>query len=170
MDWDLFWSAFGAIGTTVGSMITAIAVVVAVYQYKQPLKKRIRITFNSGLIVFPFDDSDDQIYSINVGNTGIRPVVLTNIYFKVGKNNLVLNNLEHSDLSKTQFPCTLNQEEAVAMHISCLRLREVLAKMIAENKIPGSAKIKILVTDTTGGEYIHNTKCKASQIAAFHKK
>lgn len=33
MDWDLFGSAFGAIGTTVGSLITAIAVVVAVYQY-----------------------------------------------------------------------------------------------------------------------------------------
>lgn len=170
MDWDLFWSAFGAIGTTVGSMITAIAVVVAVYQYKQPLKKRIRISFSSGIIVFPLDDSDDQIYTINVSNTGIRPVVLTNIYFRVGKNNLVLNNLEHSDLSKPKFPCTLNQEEAVSMHISSLRLRAILAKMIAENKISGRAKIKILVTDTTGGEYFHKTKCKASQIAAIKKK
>ena len=30
MDWSLFWDAFGAIGTTAGSLITAIAVVVAV--------------------------------------------------------------------------------------------------------------------------------------------
>ena len=170
MEWGLFWSAFGAIGTTVGSMITAIAVVVAVYQYKQPLKKRILITFNSGLLVFPLDDSDDEIYSINVGNIGIRPVVLTNIYFKVGKKKLVLNNLEHADLSKIQFPCTLNQEEAVAMHISRLRLKSVLGKLIAENKISGKAKIQIQVTDTTGGEYIHKTKCKASQIAAIKKK
>ena len=33
MDWNLFWSAFGAIGTTFGSLITAVAVIVAVYQY-----------------------------------------------------------------------------------------------------------------------------------------
>ena len=32
MDWNLFWSAFGAIGTTVGSLITGVAVVVAVKQ------------------------------------------------------------------------------------------------------------------------------------------
>ena len=170
MDWNLFWNAFGAIGTTIGSMITAITVVVAVYQYKQPLKKRIRITFNSGIIVFPLDDSDDKIYSINVSNTGIRPVVLTNIYFRVGKNNLVLNNLEHAHCAKVQFPYTLNQEEAVSMHISCLHLKSVLEKLIAEHKISGSAKIKILVTDTTGGEYFHNTRCKVRQIAAIKEK
>lgn len=39
MDWNIFWAAFGAIGTTIGSLITASAVVVAVKQYKQPLKK-----------------------------------------------------------------------------------------------------------------------------------
>ena len=36
IDLTIFWDAFGAIGTTLGSLITAIAVVVAVYQYKQP--------------------------------------------------------------------------------------------------------------------------------------
>lgn len=34
MDWNLFWSAFDAIGTTFGSLITAVAVIVAVYQYR----------------------------------------------------------------------------------------------------------------------------------------
>ena len=167
MDWNLFWSAFGAIGTTVGSMITAIAVVVAVYQYKQPLKKCIRISFNSSILVYPSDDSDDKMYTITVGNTGIRPVVLTNIYFQVGKKNLVLNNLEHPDCPKVQFPCTLNQEEAVSMHISYQRLKSMLGKLIAEKKISGRAKMKILVTDATGGEYFHNTKCRAKQIAAI---
>lgn len=169
MEWDLFWNAFGAIGTTMGSMITAIAVVIAVYQYKQPLKKRIRISFNSGIIVYPSDESDDKIYSIAVGNIGVRPVVLTNIYFRVGKNNVVLNNLEHIDCPKTSFPHTLNQEESVSMHISYSRLKTALGKMIAEKKISGRAKIKILVTDTTGGEYFHNTRCRAKQIAAIGK-
>ena len=170
MDWNLFWNAFGAIGTTAGSMITAIAVIVAVYQYKQPLKKRIQVSFNSSIIVYPSDDSNDKIYTIHVGNIGIRPVVLTNIYFKVGKKNLVLNNLEHADCPKVKFPYTLNQEEAVSMHISYLHLKTVLGKLISENKISGKAKIKILVTDTTGGEYFHNTRCRARQIAAIKEK
>lgn len=41
MDWNLFWSAFGAIGSTLGSFITAIALIVAIKQYKQPLKKEL---------------------------------------------------------------------------------------------------------------------------------
>lgn len=169
MDWNLFWSAFGAIGTTVGSMITAIAVVIAVCQYKQPLKKLIRISFRSGIIVYPSNDSDDQIYSINVGNIGVRPVVLTNIYFQVGKSNVVLNNLEHTDCPKALFPHTLNQEESVAMHISSSRFKAVLGKLIAEKKISHRAKIKVFVTDTTGGEYFYNTKCRAKQIAVIRK-
>lgn len=43
MDWQLFWAAFGAIGTTIGSLITAIAVVIAVRQYRQPLTKNLKL-------------------------------------------------------------------------------------------------------------------------------
>lgn len=49
MDWNLFWSAFGAIGTTVGSLITGVAVVVAVKQYKQPLEKKIVVSYGTTL-------------------------------------------------------------------------------------------------------------------------
>ena len=40
MNWNLFWSAFGAIGSTLGSFVTAIALIIAIKQYKQPLKKK----------------------------------------------------------------------------------------------------------------------------------
>ena len=49
MDWQLFWTAFGAVGTTLGSLITAIAVVVAVIQYKQPLKKQVKLTVGTSI-------------------------------------------------------------------------------------------------------------------------
>ena len=52
MDWQLFWTAFGAIGTTLGSLITAIAVVVAVIQYKQPLKKQVKLTVGTSIPVY----------------------------------------------------------------------------------------------------------------------
>lgn len=37
MDWNLFWAAFSTMGITIGLVITATAVVVAVVQYKQLL-------------------------------------------------------------------------------------------------------------------------------------
>lgn len=40
-DWNLFWNAFGAIGTTVGSIATAVAVIVALWQTKFNEKKEI---------------------------------------------------------------------------------------------------------------------------------
>ena len=34
MDWNLFWTAFGAIGGTLGAVATTAAVVVALWQTK----------------------------------------------------------------------------------------------------------------------------------------
>ena len=65
MDWDIFWNAFGAIGTTLGSLITAIAVVVAVIQYKQPLNKRLKISLTTAFPVYDLG-LGDNFYCITV--------------------------------------------------------------------------------------------------------
>ena len=169
MDWQLFWTAFGAIGTTLGSLVTAVAVVVAVCQYKQPLAKRLRISFRSGIAILQNEDTSGLIHTISVSNIGVRPIILSNIYFNIGKNNLVLNNLEHQSLPQLQFPCTLEQEETAAMHFSCEVIGRELQRLISEKNISGNATIKILVTDTSGGEYFHNTKCRAKQLAKHSK-
>ena len=43
MDWNLFWTAFGAIGATVGSVATAAAVIVALWQTRISFKKKLQI-------------------------------------------------------------------------------------------------------------------------------
>ena len=45
MDWNLFWSAFGAIGGTLGAVATTAAVVVALWQTKYSQKKIINLLF-----------------------------------------------------------------------------------------------------------------------------
>ena len=35
-NWSLFWTGFGAIGGTVGSLVTAVAIFVALWRAKEP--------------------------------------------------------------------------------------------------------------------------------------
>ena len=74
MDWNIFWSAFGAIGTTIGSLITAGAVVIAVKQYKQPLKKVIKVEFTSAVSLDEISGRSLYFYCISIKNKGIRAV------------------------------------------------------------------------------------------------
>ena len=43
MDWNLIWTAVGAIGGTLGAFATSIAVIVALWQTKFNYKKKIRL-------------------------------------------------------------------------------------------------------------------------------
>lgn len=45
MDWNLFWTAFGAIGGTLGALATFIAVIVALWQTKFSYKKKLQLSF-----------------------------------------------------------------------------------------------------------------------------
>ena len=79
MDWNMFWTAFGAIGTTIGSFITAIAVVIAVRQYKQPLIKKMKIKFTTGFVVMNDNSLGETLHCIAVSNSGIRPIVMFSV-------------------------------------------------------------------------------------------
>jgi len=84
MDWNIFWSAFGAIGTTVGSLITAIAVIIAVMQYKQPLKKIVKVKMTSAISLDELSGKSLCFYCISIKNKGIRTVQINSIYILKG--------------------------------------------------------------------------------------
>lgn len=88
MDWNLFWNAFGAIGTTVGSLITACAVVIAVKQYKQPLDKLIKVQFSSAIASIL--GKSVALYCISIKNKGIRTVEISSINVKGKKEEFVV--------------------------------------------------------------------------------
>ena len=167
MDWNIFWSAFGAIGTTVGSLITAIAVVVAVVQYKQPLIKKLKISFSTAFPVFGCE-LGESYYCITTANTGVRPIIVTNIYLSTGKRNFVINNLM-TDLDPnnhgTDFPNELTPESYFAVYISYKKLSEAFIDLLNRNEVNPNKKLKILVTDTTSGKHYCKTKLTAKRIA-----
>ncbi len=166
MDWNLFWSAFVAIGTTIGSITTAIAVVVAVVQYKQPLSKRIKITVNTSI---PISDCglDENYLCISIANTGVRTVFITNIYLNTRNKNIVINKLMmdlQNPYSEVAFPKELTPESVVQVYIPYSKLSDYFSHLANQNIISKNQKIKILATDTTLGEHYFKTKLKAKDI------
>lgn len=158
MDWMLFWTAFGAIGTTVGSLITAIAVVVAVVQYKQPLRKQIKIT--TGWAYIPFfaveDMSLECFFSISIGNTGVRNVTITNVYLETKTKRLLVQNLmvDMSNWrSRVSFPKELPPEGIIPILIPCTQLKKALFDLLGQKELTLQDKLRVLTTDTTEGEY-----------------
>lgn len=53
MDWNLFWTAFGAIGGTLGALATFVAVIVALWQTKLNYKKKVQLSFTDNITIVP---------------------------------------------------------------------------------------------------------------------
>ena len=167
MDWNVFWTAFGAIGTTIGSLITAVAVVVAIVQYKQPLIKKVKMTFSTAVPVFD-SGLGDSFYCITISNTGIRPIIITNICLNAGEKNIIINKLM-ADLDPNRpgsnFPKDLSPESSFAVYISYADLSKSFIDLLNRHEISPNQKIKILATDTTSGKYYCKIKATAKRIA-----
>lgn len=158
MNWSLFWSAFGAIGTTIGSLITAIAVVIAVRQYKEPLIKRLKIKFR---FAYPMGlGIDTELFCIGVANAGIRPIVISNIYLSVEKKSLVLNSAQFTlpyAIDGLTFPIEVPPEQEVEMYIERARLVGFFTDALSEHRFASNSVVKILVSDKVGDEHYHST-------------
>lgn len=171
MDWNLFWSAFVAIGTTLGSLTTAIAVVIAVRQYKQPLTKRINIDTNTALIASTGDLSEFY-FSISLSNAGVRTIYIKNICFNAGKKNLfatdeqLIQDFTQAD-SRVRFPYELKPEMCMQVFIPYKKLSKIFIELLNKKTIMPNQKIKILAFDTTSGKYFSKTIFTAKQIANY---
>lgn len=166
MAWNIFWSAFGAIGTTLGSVVTAFAVVIAVIQYRQPLRKKLKITVATGLPVIN-NELRENVYCVTISNTGIRPVLITNVYFRVGKRNVMISGLASNIASGNagnDFPKTIEPEHYVSIYLSYKLVATRFTDLLAERIIDECWKVKVLVTDTTNGDYFYNLHMSAKQM------
>ena len=102
------------------------------------------------------------------GNTGIRPVIITNIYLNSGRKNLVINNLMvdfQSDDLRAKFPKELSPESIVEVYIPYSKLSDSFIDLLNRKEIAPNQKIKILATDTTSGKYYCKIRLTAKRIA-----
>jgi len=94
-------------------------------------------------------------------------IVITNIYLNTGSKNLIINNIEYSYLPQVVFPYTLEPEQSLEMRLSCITTASEFARLISGGQIAPSTKIRVLVSDTTGGEHFHNTGFTALQFSNY---
>lgn len=163
MDWNIFWSAFGAIGTTIGSLITAGAVVVAVKQYKQPITKIVKVGFNSSMAM-DINNKPLELYTLSVKNRGIRLVTINSIYVKGSKHNLFMNLMQSKFVEYKNFPTEVQPEECVNYYFEAKKFRDELKKMVQNKYLKKNQNLIVFVQDALGDEYYCNTKVKVKKL------
>ena len=92
MDWNLFWTAVGAIGGSIGAIATFSAVVVALWQTKYNNRKKLKVTVTEKNSVVSMKDNQIFHYvGLSVINIGNRDVVIKSWGFELnGDSRLVI--------------------------------------------------------------------------------
>lgn len=161
MDWNLFWNAFGAIGTTIGSFITAGAVIIAVMQYRQPFVKKIKIDFS--VVMADFYGEPNTYYKISFMNCGIRKCKITSMHIKGKERNLfILSPQRLPNYNNPQFPVELEQEQCCDMFFGYDDFRSVLKGQYEQGWIPKYKHLRIYVQDSAGKTYCGKFRMKMS--------
>lgn len=158
MDWNLFWEAFGAIGTTIGSLVTAGAVVVAVKQYKQPLKKKIEIILQSAKILAI--EGDNRYVVVDIYNRGMRELTICSIYIKTEYGKVFLNSMQALTKYTGILPAVLKPEGAVKLFFERKKFFDIIKELVDAGELKKGKNIILIVEDKTGGEYKYKSKEK----------
>lgn len=163
----MLWTAADMLsyyGTALSAFLTVGVIFVAIWQYRQPLIKKLHISFTNGFIVMNNNTLGETIYCISVSNIGVRTVVVTNVYLNVGSKNLTINNVQYPQLPTIDFPFVLEQEKILEIRLSCTTISDELQGIVSRKAIKSTDKVKVYVTDSTGGTYMFNPKISVQDM------
>ena len=160
MDWNLFCSAFGAIRTTLGSLITAIAVVVAVKQYKQPLEKKIIVSYGTTLPIMTDNSIGRHHMFIDAKNIGVRNITITGFFFHTKDKKYFLNTIQSPVIQPISFPCVLHQEACIVFHMDMEAVEQELISLQQRGKLKQRQILYACVQDAVGQIYLCPKKIK----------
>lgn len=166
MNWNLFWTAFGAIGTTLGAIATALAVIVALWQTKFNQKKKIKLYFTDKFQLYNQNTGASVKYiGVRVTNIGNRKLIIQNWGMHMKKGDVIIVKPTEVDrferLAYTDLPRTLDLEEFIDLQWQIDRFKAFLQ----ENKdnLDINKPLVFFVRDSTGKDYCVRTKNKARE-------
>lgn len=121
MNWELFWTAFGAIGGTLGAIATTAAVIVALWQAKYANKKQLKVEFSDNIVAVPSqgDLSQKREYvGITVTNIGNRRIKVCNwrVRFPGGRDVLIVQNTFLQKTHEPAWPVLLEPEDQASQY------------------------------------------------------
>lgn len=174
MDWMLFWTAFGAIGGTLGALATAAAVFVALWQTKYSQKKKLKLVFSDDVkIATGLGENVGELVSLDVTNIGNRMTVLTRWGFQLNDNKkmLIVSNLPMDSLPVLlqkefirKFPYKLDIEQRVTLYYEKCKFIKAVSDSCRNNELDPNQKIVFYVTDSTGKEYCAKSQKKVKDF------
>ena len=157
-DYNLFWTAFAAIGQAVGAIATAAAVIVTLWQIKYANRKRLRLSFSDKNVLFS-ENGNFEFHFVNltVTNIGNRNVIIKNWGITVSKkqNLLIVPDIKNPIVKMIQkpLPCTLEPEESMDLVFDIKLFLRNLRKQVKDGVFSEKDKLTLYVTDSTGKMY-----------------
>ena len=157
MDWNLFWTAFGAIGGSLGAIATSIAVIVALWQTKVTYKKALKLSFSDSIVLVAENGGNFPRYvGVNVVNTGNRDVIIQNWGFKLNNDKRIIIINDSTPLGKAiqpPLPHRLGIEESVDLYYQQKLFYQILEENYEKQLLDLNKKLEWYVVDSTGKQY-----------------
>lgn len=159
MDWMLFWTAFGAVGGTLGALATAIAVIVALWQVKHSEKKKLKLSFSDSMEMISQGSNvpEESLISLSVVNIGNRKLIINQWGFdyhnKKGHALLGFNQSPLIQLINPTLPRQLDVEDRIDLYLERKFFIKSLNEGIDKKKLNKSKKVSFFVMDSTGKIY-----------------
>ena len=105
-DYNLFWTAFSAIGQAVGAIATSAAVIVALWQIRYANRKKVKLSFSDKNVVFSGNGNlEFHFVNMTVTNIGNKNIIIRNWGIKVSKKKSINyprnNESNHKGIAKT---------------------------------------------------------------------
>lgn len=156
MDWNLFWNAFGAIGTTIGTMATAVVALLTFRQYSLSKSTKLKIkieaqaiTKSSGLVM--------KYFVLNFINVGVVDLYVNEISIEVRGKHYHIGNFfqlrNKNDNNKVPFPVKVTKDRMVSVEILDASLKRQIDFIKRENGIENIKGLTFVITEGNGKEY-----------------
>ncbi len=157
MDWNIFWTAFGAIGGTLGAIATSTAVIVALWQTKVTYKKALKLSFSDSIVLVAENGVTFPRYvGLNVVNTGNRDIIIQNWGFKLKNDKRIIIVNDSTPLGKAiqpSLPHRLGIEESIDLYYQQKLFYQVLEENCNKQLLDVNKKLEWYVVDSTGKQY-----------------
>lgn len=168
MDWNLFWTAFGAIGGTLGALATFVAVIVALWQTKLNYKKKVQLSFTDNITIVPENGNSFRHYiGVTITNIGNRDVVIQNWGFELDDGSQMLIVPDTSPLGRilqVKLPHRLQIEEGTTLVYEKTLFYNALSDCIKKGKLKENKKIRFYVSDSTTKKHYVLTNKTATEL------
>ena len=156
----LFWAAFGAIGTVVGSVATTAAVIVALWQTKYSTKKRLKIEFNDDIKLYNehLGKIVGEYIGISIINIGNRDVIITDWSILTNNKSRTKIMTERQGILKVSLPAKVEIENKLDLNYEREYFNNFIKDITQKHPKLKKQKIKFQVMDSTGKKYRINSK------------